>query len=240
MIDLNGLLGRVLNAGGKVLDTPGKKLLAGGAAAGLLFTDTGRDIAGGALKYGGLAALGALAYHAWQKHREGQEGQEGQEGRESRAAEAAAAPSRLVADGHFAPAAAEAAFVPPAPVAREGLARLLIVAMVTAAKADGTLDAEEQGKILGHAEGLKLSDEEQSFLFAEFARPFDMEPVLAGARTPEVAAELYAASAIAVGQASPAEAHYLKRLAGRLKLPEGVVNEIHGALGLPPAIPAAA
>lgn len=228
MIDLNGLLGRVLSSGGKVLDTPGKKLLAGGAAAGLLFTETGRDLAGGALKYGGLAALGALAYHAWQKHREGQ------------GAESAPAPARVAASGHFAPPAEEATFVPADAVGREGLARILIVAMVTAAKADGTLDAEEQGKILNHAEGLNLSDEEQSFLFAEFARPFDMEPVVAGARSPEVAAEVYAVSAIAVGQPSPAEAHYLKRLAGRLKLPEGVVKEIHAALGLPPAVPAAA
>ena len=41
MIDLNGLLGRVLNAGGQILDTPGKKLAAGGAGAALLFTEQG-------------------------------------------------------------------------------------------------------------------------------------------------------------------------------------------------------
>lgn len=231
MIDLNALLGRVMSGGGKLLDTPGKKMLAGGAAAGLLLTDTGRDIAGAALKYGGIAALGGLAYHAWQKHRAAQE---------AGVAEAPGNAPRAVAEsGHFAPPAEEVAYLPPDAPSRENLARLVIAAMVNAAKADGTLDAEEQGKILEHAENLRLSDAEQSFLYAEFARPFDMEPVVAGARTPEVAAELYAASVIAVGTPSPAETHYLKRLAGRMKLPDGVVAEIHRALGAPAAATAA-
>jgi uncharacterized membrane protein YebE (DUF533 family) len=215
MIDLNGLLGRVLNAGGQILDTPGKKLAAGGAGAALLFTDTGRDIAGAALKYGGIAALGGLAYYAWQKHRAQQDGQQ--------SAETPASPRAL-----------PTSFVPSAPSAQEGLARLLVLAMVTAAKADGTVDADEQGKILAHADEMKLTDEEQGFLFAELGKPFDMEPVVQGARTPEIAAEVYAASVLAVGQPSPAESAYLKRLAQRLQLPEGVVREIHGGLGVQP------
>ena len=219
MIDLNGLLGRVLNAGGQILDTPGKKLAAGGVGAALLFTETGRDIAGTALKYGGIAALGGLAWHAWQKHKAAQAA--------GGDAAAQAGPPRALA----APPPLPPSFAPQDPAAQEGLARLIVVAMVTAAKADGAVDSEEQGKILGHAEQLKLSDEEQGFLFAELGRPFDMEPVLQGARTPEVAAEVYAASVIAVGQPSPAEAHYLKRLATRLQLPEGVVGEIHRVLG---------
>lgn len=215
MLNLNGLLGRVLNAGGQILDTPGKKLAAGGVGAALLFTETGRDVAGAALKYGGIAALGGLAYHAWQKHK-------AQQG-------AAAAPAQLAG-----PQALPAGFAPTDPAAQESLARLIVVAMVTAAKADGTVDADEQGKILGHADKLKLSDEEQSFLFAELGKPFDMEPVVRGATSPEVAAEVYAASLLAVGQPSPAETHYLRRLAQRLQLPDGVVGEIHAALGAQP------
>ena len=217
MIDLNGLLGRVLNAGGQILDTPGKKLAAGGAGAALLFTETGRDIAGAALKYGGIAALGGLAYYAWQKHRAQQGGQAG---------ETPASPRALPASFH-----------PSSPSAQENLARLLVLAMVTAAKADGTVDADEQGKILAHADQMKLTDEEQGFLFAELGKPFDMEPVVQGARTPEIAAEVYAASVLAVGQPSPAESAYLKRLAQRLQLPEGVVSEIHTGLGVQ-AVPA--
>jgi uncharacterized membrane protein YebE (DUF533 family) len=215
MLDLNGLLGRVLNAGGQILDTPGKKLAAGGVGAALLFTGTGRDIAGAALKYGGIAALGGLAYYAWQKHKAQQQG--------------AAVPAQFRP-----PRELPASYAPAEPAAQQNLARLIVMAMVTAAKADGTVDADEQGKILGHAEQLKLSEEEQGFLFAELGKPFDMEPVVQGARTPEIAAEVYAASLLAVGQPSPAESHYLKRLAQRLQLPEGVVREIHGTLGARP------
>lgn len=226
MIDFNGLIGKVLNAGGqalnagnKVLDTPGKKLLAGGAAASLLLTETGRDVAGTALKYGGIAALGGLAYHAWQKHRaQGAEAQGGEE-----AAGDATPPS---------------AFLPRDAAQQESLGRLLVTAMVTAAKADGKVDEEEQNAILGHAEKLELTAEEQSFLFAELAKPFDIEAVLKGVTSPEIAAEVYAASLIAVGQPSPAEQGYLRLLAKRLNLPKPVVEELHRAF--PSAMPAAA
>ncbi len=218
MINLNGLLGQLMNSGGEalkkgnqVLDTPGKKLLAGGAGAALLFTDTGRDV----LKYGGVAALGALAYHAWKNHNAGQ----AQQG----APEALPEPP------------AESGFVPQDEVSREALARLLISAMVTAAKADGVVDEEEQQAMLRHAEALKLTPEEQGLLFAEMGKPFDMEPVVRGADTPEIATEVYAASLVAVGTPSAAESAYLKMLAVRLKLPQDVVTSLHTTLGVPAA-----
>lgn len=221
MIDFNGLIGKVmnagsqaLNAGNKVLDTPGKKLLAGGAAAGLLLTETGRDVAGTALKYGGIAALGGLAYHAWQKHR---------------AQSAGAQSGDETATGGAMP---PAAFLPRDAAQQESLGRLLVTAMVTAAKADGKVDEEEQNAILGHAEKLELTAEEQSFLFAELAKPFDIEAVLKGVTSPEIAAEVYAASLIAVGQPSPAEQGYLRLLAKRLNLPQVVVDELNRAFPL--------
>ncbi len=223
MVNLNGLLGQLMNSGGealrqggKALDTPGKKLLAGGAGAALLFTGTGR----GLLKYGGVAALGALAYHAWQNHNAKQaEGGGGQ----------AATPEALPEPP------ADSGFVPQDAAAREALARLLISAMVTAAKADGVVDEEEQQAMLRHGDALELSPEEQGLLFAEMNKPFDMEPVVRGATTPEVAAEVYAASVVAVGTPSAAESAYLKVLAQRLKLPEDVVASLHTTLGYEPA-----
>ncbi len=118
---------------------------------------------------------------------------------------------------------------------REALAKLLIAAMVTAAKSDGHIDEEEQKAMLAHGENLALSPEEQSLLFAEMGRPFDMEPIVAGARSPEVAAEVYAASIVAVGTPSPAETAYLKTLASRLQLPDDVVSSLHTTLGVKPA-----
>jgi len=219
MVNLNGLLGQLMNSGGEalkkgnqVLDTPGKKLLAGGAGAALLFTGTGRDV----LKYGGVAALGALAYHAWKNHNAGKAQQE-----------AGAVPAVLPEPP------ADSGFVPQDEASREALARLLISAMVTAAKADGIVDEEEQQAMLRHAEALKLTPEEQGLLFAEMGKPFDMEPVVKGADTPEIATEVYAASLVAVGTPSAAESAYLKMLAVRLKLPQDVVTSLHTTLGVP-------
>lgn len=224
MVNLNGLLGQLMNSGGqalkqggRVLDTPGKKLLAGGAGAAMLFTETGR----GALKYGGVAALGALAYHAWQNRDKGAQGApDGQ---------AAATPEALPEPP------ADSGFVPQDDAGRDALAKLLIAAMVTAAKADGTIDEEEQQAMLAHSEALELTPEEQGLLFAEMAKPFDMEPVVAGANSPEIATEVYAASVVAVGTPSPAERAYLNMLAQRLKLPQDVVSSLHTTLGLQPA-----
>lgn len=228
-MDLNSLLGRVLNAGGQILDTPGKKMAAGGAAAGILLTETGRDLAGAALKYGGIAAIGALALHAWQRSQETPA--------HGTVASQGTGPDPAPAGGEFPPAPA----LPPqasAPGAAgsipdQGHATLLLKAMVNAAKADGSVDVEEQSLILSHADRLNLSDEERSFLFQELSRPFDMEPIVAGATTPEIAAEIYAVSRIAVGAASPAENSYLHVLAGRLKLPEAVTRELDSNLATP-------
>ncbi|MDQ0475063.1 tellurite resistance TerB family protein [Labrys wisconsinensis] len=252
MLDLNNLLGRVLNAGGQILDTPGKKMAAGGAAAGLLFTETGRDLAGEALKYGGIAALGGLALHAWQRHQSQLAGgpvPASASGTSFLPAGAgangggflsgllggpdAAAPQSATASPPQAVAASPPQAVaasPPQAVEPQPRARLLIAAMVNAAKADGAVDGEEQTAILGQADSLSLSDEERSFLFAEFGKPFDMEPIVRTATTPDLAAEVYAASAVAVGTPSPAETAYLKALASRLQLPEGVTAEIQRAI----------
>jgi uncharacterized membrane protein YebE (DUF533 family) len=224
-MDLNNLLGRVLNAGGQILDTPGKKMAAGGAAAGILLTETGRDLAGAAVKYGGIAAIGALALHAWQRSQETQ----------AAGTVAAPEPAPTSAPGEFLPRQSwpPQTLAPPVPAenaANQNHARLLLGAMINAAKADGSVDAEEQNLILGHADKLSLSQEERSFLFQELNKPFDMEPIVLGATTPELAAEVYAASRIAVGAASPAENAYLHVLAGRLKLPEAVARQLDGSL----------
>lgn len=234
-MDLNNLLGRVLGAGGQILNTPGKKMAAGGAAAGILLTETGRDLAGAAVKYGGIAAIGALALHAWQRSQAGQAGAPG---------DGVATTANNASGGFLPPQVSTPQPLPPpvidarvvearaaeAPAAAESHAKLLLSAMINAAKADGQVDAEEQSLILGHADKLNLNDEERNFLFQELSKPFDMEPIVRGATAPELAAEVYAVSRIAVGAASPAENSYLHVLAGRLKLPSAVTGQIDSEL----------
>ena len=77
---LNDLLGSTIpGTGSTVRDTAGKAtqmakdnpLAAGALVAVLLGTGTGRQVTGTALKLGGLAAIGGLAYKAYQNYKNG-------------------------------------------------------------------------------------------------------------------------------------------------------------------------
>lgn len=109
-------------------------------------------------------------------------------------------------------------------------ARLMIRAMIQAAKADGQIDAEEQARImqfLGDA-----TAEERAFVEAELAAPVD--PVaLANDTSDAMRAQVYATAASAVRVDSPAEAAYLSNLAAALGLDAQKVAQIRSAMGLP-------
>ena len=77
---LNDLLGsQIPGTGTTVRDTAGKAtqmakdnpLAAGALVAVLLGTGTGRQVTGTALKLGGIAAIGGLAYKAYQNYKNG-------------------------------------------------------------------------------------------------------------------------------------------------------------------------
>ncbi len=74
--------------------------------------------------------------------------------------------------------------------------------------------------------------ENQAFLLAELRKPLDLEGLIGSVTTPEAAAQVYAASLLAIEVDTPAEVDYLKRLAGGLGLSPAVVQEIHNALGV--------
>jgi uncharacterized membrane protein YebE (DUF533 family) len=111
------------------------------------------------------------------------------------------------------------------------LGSAVLVAMIAAAKADGEVDRAESQKIMGQMEQAGLTSEEKSFLLAEMARPLNIEDVVKQASTPEVAAQLYTASAIVIDQVNDRERNYLAMLAQRLNLPQGFVQQLHQELG---------
>lgn len=188
------------------------QLLTGAAAGGvvglLLGNSKARKVlgrgAGTALKLGGLAAVGALAYTAWQRHQAGARG--------PAALEPAPEGSRFL----------------PAPGAPEAdlLARGVLVAMIQGAKADGHIDAEEQRRIFGHVGALDLDPAAKAFVMDELAAPSDIGRITAHATTPEAAMELYAAALLAMDPDTPEERAWLDRLAGALRLAPGLAPEI--------------
>src|SRR5262249_9578697 len=112
-------------------------LAAGTLVAVLLGTDTGRQVTGAALKLGGMAAIGGLAYKAWQNYKDG-----------GTPEEAAKTPDLL-------PPPLDTSFHPSrAPQGESEFALTLIRAMIAAANADGHIDEDERKKI---ADKLALS-----------------------------------------------------------------------------------
>lgn len=181
---------------------------AAGLAAGFLLSGgKPHKMLGNAAKMGAVAAVGGLAYKAWQSYQEKQN-----------------APAGAPREEAFIPA-------PGNESAQEELGKTLVRAMIAAAKADGRIDAEEKDAIFERLKSMQLSAEEKAWVFDELSTPLDINAVVARADTPEHAAEIYAASLVAITADTPAEQAYLEALAAKLKLDPVLVTEIHRAAG---------
>lgn len=116
-----------------------------------------------------------------------------------------------------------------ASAATEANARLMIRAMIQAAKADGTIDADERAKIM--AALAESTPEERAFVEAELAAPVD--PVALARDTAEEArAQVYAAAASTVKLDGEAEEQFLSTLATSLGIDPAERARIDAAISL--------
>ena len=204
---------------GDFLRGAGGGAVAGSLAALLLGSKKGREIGGEALKLGGVAAVGALAYKAY---RDWQAGKQAPAPAPQEAARQA--PPLML------PPPSGTPFNPSTESAQQSLARSLLRAMIAATKADGHVDAQEQARIFAEMDKMELSSEDKAFVMDELRANLDVDAVARGATTPEQAAEIYAASLLAVTVDSAAERGYLAMLAARLKLDDALVAHLHGTV----------
>jgi uncharacterized membrane protein YebE (DUF533 family) len=221
MFDAKGLLDQFLGGqggkgggAGEFMKGAGGGALAGGLAAILLGTKTGREIGGEALKLGGMAAVGALAYKAYR---------DWQAGKEAPTAPAAPPAQQSVP---MLPAPSGTPFNPSTESGRQKLARHLLRAMIAAAKSDGHVDAQEQARIFAEMDKLPLSADDKAFVMDELRAKLDIDAVAGAAETPEEAAEIYTASLLAIDIDNAAERGYLAMLAARLKLDDALVAHL--------------
>ena len=114
----------------------------------------------------------------------------------------------------------------------ESRAMVILQAMIHAAKADGQIDAAEQQRILGKLEEAGATAAVQEFVRAEMRRPLNLKALLREVSNPQMAAEVYAASLLAIEVDTPAERDYLRQLAQGLGLDEGAVQRLHLTLGV--------
>lgn len=185
---------------GSFLTGLGGGALGAGALGLLMGSKKARKIGGKVAMYGGMAALGALAYRAygdWQRNQAGG---------------ANAAPPQTLDRL-------------PAPEAEQH-SNAVLTAMIGAAKSDGHIGPEERSLLETELAKLSTDAQDRQWLEAELSRPLDPAVVAKAAKTPEMAAEMYLASLLVVDEESYMERAYLDELARQLKLEPGLKEKL--------------
>jgi len=188
-----------------------KRMIGGiGAALGVLLGGGVKGGIGGAL----MAVLGTAAYDALNKGKTIQEKMANQREQD-------------LPVGMRPPETIEEAEV------LENRALLALKAMVAAAKADGQIDQRERERILDKINDAGGGDDMRDFIAKEAATPLDIDALVREVPDQQAAAQVYAASLLAINVDSPAEQAYLRDLSKKLGLDDQVVASLHNVLGAP-------
>ncbi len=184
---------------GNLLSGFGGGALTGGAIGLLLGNKKARKVGGKVAMYGGLAALGVIAYKAYSNW-QGQQAQAPQH-----------APQTIDR-------------IPATQVEQHSQA--ILKALIAASKADGHIDANEKQLIEVEISKITNDMELRRWVDAELNKPLDPADVARAANTPEMAAEMYIASVMMVDEESFMERSYLGELARRLNLDPNLKIEL--------------
>ncbi len=216
---LGGLLGNFAQMAARAASSPRQEIQNNNpAAVGGLGSLTGALLGGGRGAMGGglMAVLGSLAYSALQNHGN------------------AAASAQQPANASF--GQGQAAAIPAAsPNSQADMSRkamLITRAMIQAAKADGNVDQQEVQRIMGKLDEHGNDGQAREFVASEMRRPIDIAGLVRDVASPQEAAEVYAASLMAIEVDTQAERDYMADLAGALRLPGSAVSQINAAFGI--------
>lgn len=182
----------------------GKGALMAGAAALLLGTKSGRKLTGTAVKLGGLAALGGLAYKGYQNWQQNNARQ----------------PDNGIDINEYQPIESL-----PEEKADER-SKVILSAVIAAAKADGHINDAEQSRIESYIARFAQSDELTRFVHEELTKPLDPAELALACDSPELANEVYLASLLMIDQTNFMEKAYLKELARQLALDPDLVASL--------------
>lgn len=198
--------------------------IAGGLLGVLLGNKTLRKKGGKIATYGAAAALGAVAlkvYQDWQSNKT-----------------ASSAPgSGAMAGGAMAPAtpAQQPMSYTPAALSwadpeTEQHSRIVLSAMIAAAKSDGHIGPQERQLIEAEIARVAPTAADRAWFEAELQKPADPAAIASLATTPAMAAEVYLASALVIDEESFMERAYLDELARQLNLDANLKNQLEAQL----------
>ncbi len=186
----------------------GAGAVAGGLGGVLLGTKAGRSLATSALKLGGLALIGGLAYKALQNYQQGRPPLGGQ----------GPGASALIEAPRGSGFEAEAV--------TNDSALLYIRAMIAAAAADGRIDAAEQQKMLGSLQQAGIDRGAEEFLANELNNPATADDLVRAVQTEVEAVQVFTAARVAIDLDTQEEHQFLVSLAQGLGLDGNLVAHI--------------
>ena len=183
------------------LKTLGAGAIGGGLIGMLMGSKKSKKMAkkmgSGALKVGGAAALGALAYKVYNDWQSKQDAQGVNE-----------------------------TFDPD----DNKHAKLILKAMIGAAKADGHVDEEEMARIEQALTEMGADDHVRQLVHQELHKPLDPAEIARLATSPQQASEIYLASLIVADEQNFMEKAYLQELAKQLNLAPEVTHQLEAQL----------
>ena len=185
---------------GNLLSGSGKGAMAVGAVGLLMGNKTARKMGGKVITYGGLAALGVIAYKAlsnWQ--------QQNQDAAPQRRLQTVDRLSDQEAEPH---------------------SRAVLRALIGAAKADGHIDDRERQLIHDEVDTLTEDQELKQWFDQELNKPLDPADISRSATSPELAAEMYLASLLMVDEQNFMERSYLDELARQMNIDPSLKTEL--------------
>lgn len=196
-----GALGDLLSGSGLggMLSGFGGGVVTGGAIGLLLGNKKARKVGGKVAMYGGLAALGVIAYKAYSNWQ-----------------------AQNVQTAHGEPQTIDR--LPAQQVEQHSMA--ILKALVAASKADGHVDEKERQLLDQELSKLSSNLELRRWFESELNKPLDPADVASSAKTPEMAAEMYIASVLIVDEENFMERSYLEELARQLKIDPALKGEL--------------
>ena len=208
---IQDLLGSLMGAGQKVKDRVGGDNLAAGGIGALLGALMGGSNSTTMNSLGGsmMGLLGMMAYKALSGSMSGNSG-------------AAAQPTTQPTSQPYA-----REYRQPSPQQQESDAEIIITAMIDAAKSDGQVDPAELSRIMETMKSSGIGQEGVNYVIQKLQGPMETAKIVSAVNgRPDLAAQVYSASLMAIDVDTDAERKYLDKLANAMGLSPAVVRNI--------------
>ena len=202
---IQDLLGSLMGAGQAVTQKVGGDNLAAGGIGALLGALMGGSKSTTANTLGGgmMGLLGMMAYKALMGNNA------------SASQQRTSAPSQAPV------------YHQPTPQQQASDAEIILTAMIDAAKSDGQIDSNEINKIMGQLQKAGIGQEGVNYVIQKLQGPMETAKIVAAVKgRPELAAQVYSASLMAIEVDTDAEKKYLDKLAKAMGLNPAVIQNI--------------